>query len=63
MPSTETDLPEVVRVAQDLIRFDTTNYGGGRAHGERDAAAYVGASLVEFALTQEYQRDGPRAGA
>ncbi|WP_404432713.1 M20/M25/M40 family metallo-hydrolase [Microbacterium lacus] len=54
MPSTETDLPEVVRVARDLIRFDTTNYGGGRAHGERDAAEYVGAYLAELGLTPEY---------
>jgi len=54
MPSTETDLPEVVRVARDLIRFDTTNYGGGRAHGERDAAEYVGAYLAELGLAPEY---------
>lgn len=59
MPSTEIDLPEVVRVAQDLIRFDTTNYGGGRAHGEREAAEYVGAYLVELGLTPEYYEPIP----
>lgn len=30
-------LPEVVRVASDLIRFDTSNFGGGNAKGEREA--------------------------
>ncbi len=47
----ETDaLPEVARIARDLIRFDTTNYGEGRARGEREAAEYVGAYLEALGL-------------
>ena len=54
MPTTGSDLPEVVRIAQDLIRFDTTNWGGGRAEGEREAAEYVGAFLESHGLQPEY---------
>ncbi|MCG3753861.1 M20/M25/M40 family metallo-hydrolase [Amycolatopsis sp. Poz14] len=32
---------DVVSLCADLIRFDTTNYGGGEAAGERLAAEYV----------------------
>lgn len=35
------EIPEVARVAADLIRFDTSNFGGGNAKGEREAAEYV----------------------
>jgi acetylornithine deacetylase/succinyl-diaminopimelate desuccinylase-like protein len=38
-----TDL--VTRLCADLIRFDTTNRGGGDAEGERAAAEYVAARL------------------
>lgn len=51
---TEPSLPEVVRVAQDLIRFDTSNFGGGNAKGEREAAEYVGAYLQRLGLEVEY---------
>ncbi|MCI1018033.1 M20/M25/M40 family metallo-hydrolase [Microbacterium sp. C5A9] len=51
---TEPSLPEVVRIAQDLIRFDTSNFGGGDARGEREAAEYVGAYLQELGLDVEY---------
>lgn len=40
---------EVVRLASDLIRIDTTNSGGGQAH-ERPAAEYVAAALAEVGL-------------
>ena len=50
----ESELPEVVRIARDLIRIDTSNYGGGRANGEREAAEYVGAYLSELGLEVEY---------
>lgn len=59
MPA-DSSLPEVVRVARDLIRFDTTNYGGGRAHGEREAAEYVGAYLESLGLSPEYFEPIPR---
>nr|WP_201469717.1 M20/M25/M40 family metallo-hydrolase [Microbacterium hydrocarbonoxydans] len=51
---TEPSLPEVVRIAQDLIRFDTSNFGGGDAKGEREAAEYVGAYLEQLGLEVEY---------
>ena len=59
MPETA-DLPEVARVARDLIRFDTTNYGEGRAKGEREAADYVGRYLAALGLTAEYYEPIPR---
>ena len=51
MSHTESDLPEVVVVARDLIRFDTTNWGGGQARGEREAAEYVADYLRKLDLT------------
>jgi acetylornithine deacetylase/succinyl-diaminopimelate desuccinylase-like protein len=48
------DLDPTVRIAQDLIRFDTTNFGEGRSHGETDAAEYLGALLAELGLVPEY---------
>jgi acetylornithine deacetylase/succinyl-diaminopimelate desuccinylase-like protein len=57
---TEQSLPEVVRVARDLIRFDTSNFGGGDAKGEREAAEYVGAYLTELGLEVEYYEPIPR---
>lgn len=60
MSTTGSDLPEVVRIARDLIRFDTTNWGGGRAEGEREAAEYVGAYLAALGLEPEYYEPIPR---
>ena len=54
------DLPEVARVARDLIRFDTTNFGEGRSRGEREAAEYVGAYLEQLGLTPQYYEPIPR---
>lgn len=54
------DLPEVARIARDLIRFDTTNYGEGNAKGEREAAEYVGAYLESLGLQPEYYEPVPR---
>lgn len=54
------DLPEVARIARDLIRFDTTNYGEGRANGEREAAEYVGTFLASLGLEPEYYEPIPR---
>ncbi|AMM22401.1 hypothetical protein AX769_12415 [Frondihabitans sp. PAMC 28766] len=45
-----TDLDETARIAQELIRFDTTNYGGGKSNGETDAAEYVAAKLEDLGL-------------
>lgn len=52
--------PEVVRIAQDLIRIDTSNFGGGKAEGEREAAEYVGAYLEDLGLTPEFYEPIPR---
>ncbi|MEU1970289.1 M20/M25/M40 family metallo-hydrolase [Microbacterium sp. NPDC019599] len=60
MPTPGNDLPEVVRIARDLIRFDTTNHGGGRATGEREAAEYVGAYLESLGLEPDYYEPIPR---
>lgn len=54
------ELPEVVRIARDLIRIDTTNWGEGRSAGEREAAEYVGAYLESLGLAPEYYEPIPR---
>lgn len=56
----EAELPEVAALARDLIRFDTTNHGGGRAAGEREAAEFVGAYLEGLGLTPEFYEPIPR---
>ncbi|HET8897034.1 MAG TPA: M20/M25/M40 family metallo-hydrolase [Protaetiibacter sp.] len=43
-------LEDTARIARDLIRFDTTNWGGGRANGEAEAAEYVEAELSALGL-------------
>ncbi|MGF2948091.1 M20/M25/M40 family metallo-hydrolase [Microbacterium alcoholitolerans] len=50
----EPSLPEVAQIARDLIRIDTSNFGGGRANGEREAAEHVGAYLQSLGLEPEY---------
>jgi acetylornithine deacetylase/succinyl-diaminopimelate desuccinylase-like protein len=47
-------LEETARIAQDLIRFDTTNYGEGKSNGETEAAEYLGAHLERLGLTTTY---------
>ena len=49
-----TQLEQTARIAQDLIRFDTTNFGEGRSNGETDAAEYLGELLSGLGLTPEY---------
>ncbi|WP_426183285.1 M20/M25/M40 family metallo-hydrolase [Microbacterium sp. TWP3-1-2b2] len=56
----DVELPEVIRVARDLIRIDTSNFGGGDAKGEREAAEYVGAYLESLGLNPEYYEPIPR---
>ncbi|MEN9619844.1 MAG: hypothetical protein RL499_37, partial [Actinomycetota bacterium] len=43
-------LSDTARIARDLIRFDTTNYGEGRSNGETEAAHYVEAELQAMGL-------------
>ncbi len=54
------ELSEVARIARDLIRFDTSNFGGGMARGEREAAEYVGAYLQSLGLEPQYYEPTPR---
>lgn len=57
---TASEVPEVVRIASELIQIDTSNFGGGNAKGEREAAEYVGAFLETLGLTPEYYEPIPR---
>ena len=60
MPQSDAELPEVARIAAELIRFDTSNFGGGDAKGEREAAEYVGAYLESLGLQPEFYEPIPR---
>ncbi|UOQ61019.1 M20/M25/M40 family metallo-hydrolase [Leucobacter rhizosphaerae] len=57
--TSEQELSETVRIARDLIRFDTTNRGGGDAEPERPAADYVAAYLSELGLEPEIFESAP----
>jgi acetylornithine deacetylase/succinyl-diaminopimelate desuccinylase-like protein len=48
---TPTVTTDPVVLAGDLIRIDTTNFGGGKANGERAAADYIEAFLNELGVT------------
>jgi acetylornithine deacetylase/succinyl-diaminopimelate desuccinylase-like protein len=56
----DTELELTARIARDLIRFDTTNFGEGRANGETEAAEYLGAHLERLGLRTEYVDSAPR---
>jgi len=43
-------LDETARIARDLIRFDTSNFGAGKSNGETEAAEYVAAYLENLGL-------------
>ena len=60
MPTRDSEMPEVVRIARDLIRFDTSNFGGGTARGEREAAEYVADYLRALGLEPEFFEPIPR---
>ncbi|MFR9673983.1 M20/M25/M40 family metallo-hydrolase [Streptomyces sp. TR06-5] len=44
---------EVVDLCRDLIRIDTSNFGGNDARGERAAAEYVAAMLADVGVEPE----------
>jgi acetylornithine deacetylase/succinyl-diaminopimelate desuccinylase-like protein len=48
------ELEATARIAQELIRVDTTNYGEGRSNSETDAAEYLGEHLRALGLTPTY---------
>ncbi len=58
-PETSPELEATAAIARDLIRFDTTNYGGGNAKGETEAAEYLGAHLEALGLTPTYLDSAP----
>jgi acetylornithine deacetylase/succinyl-diaminopimelate desuccinylase-like protein len=57
--TTEPELEATARIARDLIRFDTTNYGEGVSNGETDAAEYLGALLEDLGLKTTYIESDP----
>src|SRR6188768_310184 len=57
--SEDTELDATARIARDLIRFDTTNFGGGKSNGETDAAEYVSAYLQNLGLEPELFESEP----
>src|SRR5659263_538928 len=50
---------EVVGLCQDLIRFDTSNYGDGSGPGERAAAEHVMGLLTDVGLEPELFESEP----
>ncbi len=48
--ATPEPLEDTARIARDLIRFETVNFGGGRSLGETEAAEYVAAELEALGL-------------
>jgi acetylornithine deacetylase/succinyl-diaminopimelate desuccinylase-like protein len=59
-PSIPRAVDEVVDLCRDLIRIDTTNTGDNdTSAGERSAAEYVAAKLVEVGLTPEIRESAP----
>ncbi|WP_437584846.1 M20/M25/M40 family metallo-hydrolase [Paramicrobacterium sp. CJ85] len=59
-PDQTARLEETARLTRDLIRFDTTNYGGGKAHGETEAAEYVEAYLDRLGVKSQLFDSEPR---
>jgi acetylornithine deacetylase/succinyl-diaminopimelate desuccinylase-like protein len=55
----EQGIDETARIARDLIRIDTTNWGEGRAKGETDAAAYVSEHLTSLGLSPRTYESRP----
>ncbi len=50
---------EVVRICQELIRIDTSNYGDDSGPGERAAAEYTAALISEVGLDAEIFESAP----
>ncbi|MGG5174183.1 M20/M25/M40 family metallo-hydrolase [Pseudarthrobacter sp. J1763] len=50
---------EVVRICQELIRMDTSNFGDGTGPGERAAAEYTAGLITEVGLEAEIFESAP----
>ena len=57
--TTEPELEATARIAQQLIRFDTSNYGEGVSNGEKYAAEYLGSLLEDLGLKTHYVDSDP----
>jgi acetylornithine deacetylase/succinyl-diaminopimelate desuccinylase-like protein len=53
---------DVVDLCAALLRFDTTNHGGGRSAGEREAAEFVAAHLDAVGVEPTVLESAPRRG-
>lgn len=63
MPSTDAVAAgEVVDLCAQLIRFDTSNYGGGDCRGETPAAEWVAARLAEVEVDSQLIESAPGRG-
>ncbi|MEO8262279.1 MAG: M20/M25/M40 family metallo-hydrolase [Pseudolysinimonas sp.] len=47
------ELEDTARIARDLIRFRSVNWGMGKSEGETEAAEYVAAELTRLGLTPQ----------
>jgi acetylornithine deacetylase/succinyl-diaminopimelate desuccinylase-like protein len=57
--TTEPELEATAEIAQQLIRFDTSNYGEGVCNGETEAAQYLGSLLENLGLKTTYVDSDP----
>jgi acetylornithine deacetylase/succinyl-diaminopimelate desuccinylase-like protein len=55
----EAELEDTARIARDLIRFETVNWGGGTSNGELDAAEYIAAELTRLGLRPQVFESEP----
>lgn len=62
--SETTQQPEVIGLLSRLIRFDTTNFGGGRSHGETECAEWVADQLRSVGWQPQllHRADSPDRG-
>lgn len=58
-PPTQAAASEVLDLARDLVRLDTSNFGDGSGPGERAAAEYVMAALTEVGYDPDYSESEP----
>jgi acetylornithine deacetylase/succinyl-diaminopimelate desuccinylase-like protein len=55
----DVELEDTARIARDLIRFETVNWGGGKSNGETDAAEYIAAELTRLGLSPQLFESEP----
>ena len=55
----DAELEDTARIARDLIRFETVNWGGGKSNGETDAAEYIAAELTRLGLSPQLFESEP----